>query len=255
MSAETRECSMTRPDNHPRSILKSFVPAAAALLLFPAGEAAVAMDTQAAEAAGTPVVLQDERFSIDCTVAAVQMGADGSLVLEESTCSTLVTAGETGTLKFSTGGQTTHSCTFEGMTMDAQGHMTVRTTGSCFADSDLDEIPDSLDPFSQEKATAECLLQGESPDESVSLSAANYGADATCALPAPNRLVAANTAVGAVDVAANVDFRATDGIDVLGATVAGGSVFTLGGDDQGRPTVRIWGPFSVKAGSVFAVHP
>ncbi|WP_419593023.1 hypothetical protein [Thiolapillus sp.] len=152
-------------------------------------------------------------------------------------------------------GQTTHSCTFEGMTMDAQGHMTVRTTGSCFADSDLDEIPDSLDPFSQEKATAECLLQGESPDESVSLSAANYGADATCALPAPNRLVAANTAVGAVDVAANVDFRATDGIDVLGATVAGGSVFTLGGDDQGRPTVRIWGPFSVKAGSVFAVHP
>ncbi|WP_457669208.1 hypothetical protein [Thiolapillus sp.] len=245
---------MSRSSRCPHRMLQVlFLVALFSVLTMGEAAATAEIDTQTAEAATTPIVLKDDRFRLDCAVAAVQMGADGSLILEDSTCSAMVTPGATGSLKFAAGGETTHSCSFGGMTMNAQGQMTIRAAGSCFADTDQDEIPDYLDPLSTEKATAECLVQGQAPDESVSLSAANYSADATCILPAPNRLVAANTVVGAVNAAAVVEFHATDGIDVVGATVDGNSSFILGGEDQ--PTVRIWGPFFVKAGSIFAVHP
>jgi len=247
---------MTKYSRHIGGISRALFLVVTGSVLIVSVDAAAAVDVsvQAAETASIPIVLRDQRFRMTCDVAEVQMGADGALMLEDSTCGNLMMPGSTGSLKFVAGGQTTHSCEFGGMTMDALGNMSIYATGDCLTDSDQDKIPDFLDPLVEDKATGECLVQGQAPDETVNLSGANYAADATCALPSPNRLVAANTQVGAVDTPAVVDFHAKDSIDILGAAVDGSSSFNLRGNDQGNPVVRLWGPFYVKSGGIFTVH-
>ncbi|WP_456416852.1 hypothetical protein [Thiolapillus sp.] len=228
----------------------------AASMLMAAGAAGAATNVQlAAAVAPIPVSLRDNRFQFDCSASDVQLGVDGALKLAGSTCSSVVLIGASGTLQFLENGDITHSCTFAGMTMDADGSMVITAAGDCFRDSDGDQIPDLIDPAVDVAATADCIVQGASPDESVSLSGASYSVNETCILPAPNRLVAANTVVGTANGSANVDFHAKDGVDLIGAAVDGGSVFRVHGDAQTLPVVRIWGPFSVQPGGEFSVHP
>ncbi len=224
-----------------------------------AGAAGTTASSQvlAATAASIPVSLRDDRFQFDCSASNVQLEVDGSLKLEGSTCSDVVQIGASGSLQFLEIGATTptHSCIFSGLTMDAEGSMVITAAGNCFRDSDGDQIPDLIDPDVGTAATADCAFQGASPDETVSLSGASYTVDGTCVLPAPNRLVAASTVVGAVNTPASVDFHANDGVDLIGATIDGSSMFRVHGGTQMLPVVRIWGPFLVQAGGVFSVHP
>ncbi len=226
------------------------------ILLF-IGEAPVIANTQvqAAEADVTPLVLRDDRFQIDCTATSVQMGADGSLSVDGSSCIDKIQTGAAGTLQFLDNATVTHSCAFGSMTMNANGNMVITAMGNCFGDSDGDSIPDLIDPNVAEAATPECIVQGETPDETVSMTGALYTADDTCYTPAPNRLVAANTVVGQASTPVILDLYAKDSIALLGATVSGNSTLTLQGEDQNQPLVRIWKPFSIEAGSVLRVHP
>ncbi|WP_456376839.1 hypothetical protein [Thiolapillus sp.] len=226
-------------------------------ILMAAGAAgATGLQVQAAAAATIPVSLRDDRFQFDCSASDVQMGVDGSLSIEGSTCSSVVQLGASGSLQFLENGSITHSCEFAGMTMNAEGSMVIIAAGNCFGDSDGDGIPDLIDPAVDTAATGYCDVQGTSPDETVSMSGANYAANGgTCKLPEPNRLVAANTVVGAANSPVTVDFYAKDGVDLVGATVAGSGVFRIHGDGQVQPAVRIWGPFLVEDGGVFSVHP
>ncbi len=248
---DTNSCYVTWPGR------VCFLVVAGSILMV-AGTAGAATSLQAQQVAAVapmPVTLRDDRFQFDCTASDVRMGADGSLKLEGSTCSNVVQIDVSGSLQFLENGSITHSCAFASMTMNAEGSMVITAAGNCFRDSDGDNIPDLVDPAVDTAATGDCIVQGASPDETVSLSGANYVANETCMLPAPNRLVAANTVIGAANAPATVDFHAKNGVDLVGATVDGSSTFRIHGDDQVQPAVRIWGPFLVQAGGVLSVHP
>lgn len=245
-------------DVFPRSVRICFLVVAGSIpMVAGAAGATASSQVQAAAVASIPVSLRDDRFRFDCNASEVKLGADGSLKLEGSTCSDVVQIGASGSLQFLEAGATapTHSCIFAGMSMNAEGSMVITAEGNCFRDSDGDNIPDLIDPSVDVAATGECLAEGESPDETVSLSGADYTVDGTCTLPAPSRLVAVNTIVGAVDSPATVEFYGKNMVDLVGAMIRDGSVFRIQGDVQTQPEVRIWGPFLVRVGGVFSVHP
>jgi len=229
--------------------------AGAGMLMTANASAITDAQIQAAEAEPTAFVLKDDRFHTDCSATSVQMGADGSLALEGVSCADVTLAGDQGNLKFQENGDTTHSCDFASMTMNLSGNMIITAEGDCFVDGDGDAIPDLIDPFPTEAAGNTCVVQGESPNESVSMSSAAFTADASCALPAPNQVVAVNTSIGAADTPVIMDFIAKDGIDLIGGTVRGSSTLTLQGDGQSQPVVRIWTPFTLEAGSVLSIQP
>lgn len=233
-----------------------FIAIAGAVMLLTANASAItAAQIQAAEADSTAFVLRDDRFRTECSATSVQMGADGSLALEGVSCADVTLAGDQGNLKFQENGDTTHSCNFGSMTMNITGNMIITAEGDCFVDGDGDAIPDLIDPLPSEAAGNACVVQGDSPNESVSMSSASFIADASCALPAPNQVVSVDTSIGSAETSVIMDFIAKDGIDLIGGTVRGNSTLTLQGDGQGQPVVRIWTPFTLEAGSVLSIQP
>ncbi len=212
--------------------------------------------------------LKDNRFELDCEADSSQQDGYGLLTLDNVSClSDIRTVAQTsapGVIQFNRANFTSRSCQFGSMSMDANGFMVITAVGDCFGDTDGDGIPNPIDPNPSQGAVvgAECLPQPDAVGGKESSILLGDGVNAetanvTCYLPnAPERVIAANSVLGATNSPISVDFYAKDQVVLFeGTALRGNSSMSIQSDVQTQPVVRIWGPFTVEAGSVLKIHP
>lgn len=212
--------------------------------------------------------LQDDRFAISCEADTLLQNASGVLSLSNVSCIGDITsqaqANTTGVMAFTGTNSIAKSCMFGNMSLDANGALVLTATGDCFGDADGDGIPNPIDPNPgpndlQAQQNTNCTPQLDAlggKQSSILLNNAEVS-DVTCYLPnAPERVIAANSALGAVNSPINVDFYAKEQVILFeGTSLRGNSTMSIQSDIQTQPAVRVWGPFTVEVGSVFKVHP
>jgi hypothetical protein len=211
--------------------------------------------------------LQDDRFALNCEADTLLQNDSGVLSLSNVSCindiDSQTQTASAGIMSFTDAG-TSRSCQFGNMSLDANGSLILTATGDCFGDTDDDGIPNPIDPDPNQGpvVAADCGPQPDAVGGKQSSIILGDGvnaeiADVTCYLPnAPERVIAANSVLGASNYPINVDFYAKEQVVLFeGTALKGNSTMSIQSDVQTQPVVRIWGPFTVEAGSVFKVHP